>query len=166
MSSECILSAFCDLATTDKCSCSPQFYYDLKEGACILRKAYGQHCFSSVECQYLASLSCINDACSCDPTLFYWNSRTLKCEDLRGLGQSCMDSKECLSSTMKCDYYKGGISKRCMCASSHYYSFKTGACETRKGHGVQCFNDNAHFECVENAWCAQFPNDLTYRCSW
>lgn len=130
------------------------------------RKTYGQACTSSVECEYFAYLSCVNDVCSCDSTLFYWNSRTQKCEDLRGYGQSCTDSSECLSSTMKCDYYNGGTSRRCVCGSSQYYSFQTGSCEMRKGHGVQCFSDTAHFECVDNAWCTQFPIDLTNRCSW
>lgn len=166
-SSQCVPTSFCDTTSTQKCACSPQFYYDSSSGSCVSRKAYAKSCSSSTECEYFIGLTCIGGTCGCDSAQFFYNNKTSKCDDRKPLGQSCDDVSECMSSTMVCDYYSDTFSKICGCsASAYYYSFATGTCLTKKAHGVQCSDQYSHFECVDNAWCTQFPNDTPYRCSW
>ena len=165
-SSQCIYTAFCS-STTTKCACSPQLYYDSTTGTCLTRKYYGQSCVNPTECEYFINLSCVSNKCDCVSTDFFYNNFTNKCEDKRALAETCNYNTDCLSSTMTCDYYyTGSQTKRCMCASGYYYSFAAGSCQASKVHGTQCTAMYSHYECVDNAWCTQFPNDLPYRCSW
>lgn len=111
---------------------------------------------------------CINNQCDCDPTYFFWNPVTLTCQDRVGLGQPCsgVSENECFTSALTCIAYNGQTTKTCLCPSaSLYYSFQFQSCMSPKGQGVTC-NGNAHFECVQNAWCTNIATDSTNRCYW
>lgn len=115
-------------------------------------------------------IDCINGICDCNSTTTFWNPVTQRCEDQKGYAQACsgVSANECFSSALACTYYNGGADLRCVCPIdqlTYYYSFASQTCVPRLGQGSQCSSSTSHFECVVNAWCTQFPNDFTYRCS-
>ena len=161
-SSQCITSSYCD-SVTYVCSCSPGLYYEATTGTCNQLKSYGQSCTSSTQCNFNQLLLCSSSICQCDSMLF-WNPNTYMCEDKRGLGETCIGAtNECYSSNMTCTSVDGSLYNRCVCdLPDYYFSFALGDCALRKVSGTYCY---AHFECVDFAWCTQWPGDTLNRCT-
>jgi hypothetical protein len=211
--SERLHGEYCQIGTTNClntslcidsiCQCNSTTHY-WNGTHCSLKKTYNSICTNRnttnnypyyltencvdnkecIECSNVESLlTCINNACTCSNSSFYFDTTLSKCIQLKNYYSSCSTSLECdstlglycttntLSSYGHCPTLS--ISNRCDCLTGYYYDFTLGSCNKVKSYyrpcttdcecdstkGLQCFND--YCTCPAYSWF----NLVTLSCS-
>jgi hypothetical protein len=202
--SERLHAEYCQIGTTNClntslcinsiCQCNSTTHY-WNGTQCSLKKTYNAICTKRnttnnypyyltencvdnkecIECSNVESLlTCINNACTCTNSSFYFDTTLSKCIQLKNYYSSCSTSLECditlglycatntLSSFGNCPTIS--ISNRCDCLNGYYFDFTLSSCNKVKSYyrpcttdcecdptkGLQCFND--YCTCPAYSW--------------
>jgi hypothetical protein len=138
-SAQCVTNAYC--STTNICTCSSAYYFDMTTGNCFLLLTYGQLCMSSVQCP--TNMLCTTSQCLCTANTYYVSP---SCVSSVSYGGAC-------SVTVSCDSTLGlsCVSSVCTCSATQYWSTLTNGtqvCANLRSLGQSC---TTYTDCVNSA---------------